>query len=355
MSIVGDAYSDKKDPSGNLPYKDDPVEAPPPYAPPEISPNDAGPSHARPTPQASSLTYSGGLSSSHFSPVSSSAGGRATAVDSSTSTRSWFSSFIPASTKPTTELLTTIHSLLRELVQRPIDPTSTIAFPESYTSNILMSCREACLRQGVNYSEVLQDSFIEGHGPVYWATITRQRSRSEDDEANTTLTLALRLLSEMSPPKGKGILPHTVSDVRQACLANSDHVALSIVKSKFPRPFALYSGSDEMILGLDGLRGEEDEEGKIDVVRVEEASGSGTGQGEQDMAFVVRFDIIKFALRMRISKVVRIEWIARGTSILSRLGSSPTLHFCRPFMVPAIFKLAHWCSTDHRDTGPLGR
>lgn len=302
-------YKDEPDPDTKRPlddstFKDIPsTDAPPPYAPPDHDASSAaGPSQPRPSfsrpPHAPRL---------HISSLSSGP------APTPTSNRTWLSSLLPGSSKPTAELRTTTQLLLRDLVQHPIDTSPTS--PESYTSSILSSCKDACASHGVDFSSILQEPFIEGHGPVYWAIVTRPRPRKGDqgkakdvDEDEAT-AMVLILLTEMKP-----ILPRTVSEVRKACMVNSDHAIFSIIKARFSRAFTSLSGQDEILLSS-GDSG--DGEVGSDLVEVEEGVGSGAaGGGEDDKAFMVRFEVVRFQLRMRVSGVVRVEWIAGGTLLL---------------------------------------
>lgn len=332
MVTVNDEPSDIKKPLDGSTYRDVPsIDAPPPYtlsgrdAMPSSSSSSAGPSPTRaPIP------------TSPFSLASAHPASLASRPSQPAPPRKWLS-FLPGSSKPTTELLTTIHSLLRDLVQRP-----TFDTPETFISSILTSCKDACVSHGVNFSEVLQERFIEGHGAVYWAIVTRQRTRmvmrrretckakaeKDSNEMEEETDLVLSLFAEMAP-----ILPHTISEVRRACMVNSDHSTFTLIKSRFPKSFAPLSGSDEILL----KHRTHGEEGTGDVIKVEEAVGGGEGGSDEgDKAFVVRFEIVKFQLRMRVSKVVRIEWIARGTH------RHPVSFFSIP---PSLFLSSFWPSS----------
>lgn len=121
--------------------------------------------------------------------------------------------------------------------------------------------------------------------------------KTEEESA----AMVLLLLSEMSP-----ILPSTISEFRRACIVNSDHTLFSLIKDRFPRAFAPLSGSDEILLS--SRKGAEGEDILKDIVEVEEAV---EGEGG-DMAFKVKFEVVRFQLRMKVSGIVRVEWIARG-------------------------------------------
>lgn len=315
MVTSADEPSDIKKPLDDSPYTDIPsADVPPPYSP----------SGRDPIPSSSVLSTAGPSRPRAPIPTSpfSLASARPTSLasqppPSTTIQRKWFS-FLPTFSKPPPELLSTIHSLLRDLVQRPTSDTS-----DTFISSVLASCKEACASNGINFSEVLQERFIEEHGLVYWAIVKRPRARAVSRRVETgkaraegegdgggqeeEIDMVVFLLAELTP-----ILPHTISEVRCACMVNSDHSTFTLIKSRFPKSFAGLSGSDEILLN----HGEDWDSGG-DVIEVEEAAGrggeGGGDKGEGDTAFVVRFEIVKFQLRMRVSKVVKVEWIARGT------------------------------------------
>lgn len=195
---------------------------------------------------------------------------------------------------------------------------------------------------------MLQERFIEEHGVVYWAIVKRPRARAVSRRVETgkaraegegdgggqeeEIDMVVFLLAEMTP-----ILPHTISEVRCVCMVNSDHSTFTLIKSRFPKSFARLSGSDEILLSHG-----EDWDSAGDVIEVEEAAGGGGegggSGGDADRAFVVRFEIVKFQLRMRVSKVVRVEWIARGTCFSP--SSTPHLFSVSPLTFVSYF-LSH--------------
>ena len=93
----------------------------------------------------------------------------------------------------------------------------------------------------------------------------------------------------------------TVADARLACVTVSDN-ALFVRLGQRYEAFSPRSGTDRVLLGGSDT---------VDNVSVEEARGNAANT---TAAFIVRFSITQFQLRMRVSKQARIEFIARGTS-----------------------------------------
>ena len=91
----------------------------------------------------------------------------------------------------------------------------------------------------------------------------------------------------------------SVVDTRLACMTVSDN-ALFVRLAQRYEEFSPRSGTDKVLLG-----GAE----AVDTVSVEEVRGSGSSAAAP---FVVRFSITQFQLRMRVSKLAKIEFIARG-------------------------------------------
>lgn len=179
---------------------------------------------------------------------------------------------------------------------------------------MLVNCREACEAHGLDFSTILQDGFIEGHTPVYWAIVKRpvasqSQSRSskgamrDGEEQNAGLVMAL--LSYMNP-----VTPLTIAEVRHACTLNSDHRLFTSIRERFVA-FAPLVGSDAILLGNGngnaGMGLGEGEGPRCDKVVVEERMDPTT--------FEVRMEVLMFQLRMRVTGSVRVEFIARGTSL----------------------------------------
>ena len=198
---------------------------------------------------------------------------------------SWFT-FGPS--KTTMEVTSTVLNLVRDLVKQ----TSSSAG----ASGILDSCAEACEGYDISFSSLLQQRSIEGHTPIYWAIIKRPSEPPNPEDHD----LVTALLSRSTP-----LTPSTISDVRLACLTTSDQVLFQ--RLRLSPAFSPMSGTDEILLG-----------GSIppDEIEVEDVDNNGG-------AFVARFKILKFQNRMRISKGVNLEFIARGEHFSVNFG-----HLC---------------------------
>ncbi|KIP09047.1 hypothetical protein PHLGIDRAFT_68360 [Phlebiopsis gigantea 11061_1 CR5-6] len=251
-----------KDP---LPGDLTPEDAPPAYeyarssssfAPP-VPEKGAGPSTPRPAPVPSP-------SSSSFPSI--------TKKSASKGKGRWFPF---GQSKATKEVKATVHNLVRDVVR----------VPDAAGISVLRNCEEACAAHGLSFAAVLQEPAIEGHSALYWAVIKRPR----DAPGAGGVELVEAMLAMAAP-----LAPAAVSEVRLACLQASDQALFQ--RLRHTPAFSPLSGTDEILLGADV---------PPDDVAVEEPAGS---QGE----FAVRVRVAQFQKRMRVSKQVRLEFIARG-------------------------------------------
>lgn len=152
-------------------------------------------------------------------------------------------------------------------------------------SGILDSCAEACNAYDLSLSSTLQEKSIEGHTPIYWAIVKRPAEPPNPDDYD----LVTALLFHSSP-----LTSTTVSDIRLACLMTSDQALFQ--RLRLSPVFSPLSGTDEMLLG-----------GSIpqDTISVGDVEGDAS-------AFVANFEILSFQKRMRVSKRIDIEFIAKG-------------------------------------------
>jgi hypothetical protein len=129
---------------------------------------------------------------------------------------------------------------------------------------------------------------MEGHTPIYWAIIKRPPD-SDADESTQIPDLLTALLSLSTP-----LTPETVSEIRLACLLTSDQPLFQ--RLRLSPEFSKLSGTDEILLGATI---------PPDGIVVEDVPGD-------EGAFAVNFEIVHFQKRMRISKEIVLEFIARG-------------------------------------------
>lgn len=209
------------------------------------------------------------------------------------------------------EVRSTVRSIIRDVVKEPKTPASM---------GLLESCAEACHSNNLSFSEILQDPSIEGHPAIYWAIV--KRPSLNDFELITAL------MSYSAP-----LATETIAEVRLACLHVGDQ-ALFQCLWRSPEYGAL-TGSDRMLLGVTS---------PPDTVDVEELPG-------QDGPFRVRFNIVQFEKRMKVSAEIGFEFIARGASSPPRNDNVFLLSHCfRPS--GRIWKLRFYVTKDNGTQQP---
>ena len=194
----------------------------------------------------------------------------------------WFNFNTASSSRASHEIRNTVLGLLRDLVQDHASNSPAAV-------GVLSSCADACATHDVSFSDILQQRYIEGHSPVYWAIVKRLPDNHPGVEVNQGPDLLTALISYASPLKEE-----MITEIRQACLATSDQ---NLFKRLRQSPgFARMSAVDQMLLGV---------KTPLDEIEVEELSS------DQD-AFAVGFVVPQFHKRMAISKLISLEFIARG-------------------------------------------
>ena len=143
---------------------------------------------------------------------------------------------------------------------------------------------------------------MEGHLPIYWAILKRPVAPAPvktDHDAGTPSgdhdALVLAILDASIP-----LTPQSVADARLACMTVSDN-ALFVRLGRRYDAFLPRSGTDKVLLGGTDA---------VDAITVLETRAPAAAAAA---AFIVRFSIAQFQLRMRVSNLARIEFIARGT------------------------------------------
>lgn len=171
----------------------------------------------------------------------------------------------------------TILGLVRDVVKQQSSPAGV---------SILQSCAEACRARNLPFDAIMQEKSIEGHTPLYWAIAKRDLSKppSESSEVGVIDMLLSFPLTEA-----------TRSDACQACLLQSDEELFQRLRRS--PGWALLSGADEMLLG-------EMPDDRISVRNDPDDGDNG--------AFAVSFHIAQFQRRMRVSRLISQEFIARG-------------------------------------------
>ncbi|KAK7444079.1 hypothetical protein VKT23_015477 [Stygiomarasmius scandens] len=157
---------------------------------------------------------------------------------------------------------------------------------------------------------------IEGHTPIYWIILNHPHSdqllATETQGGPNLLTTFLRFTSPF--------LPSTIDDVRLACIQTSDHGLFRRLQMMPELGFAPLSGADEMILGYGDDR-------ICDDYSVEDTTGDAGG-------FKVNMKLVKFQKRMKASKNVKVQFIAKGR------------------MWNLVFKICQQTSSDHPKMRP---
>ena len=212
----------------------------------------------------------------------------------------WLPTSIFGLSKTAKQVRGTTQSLLRDLLSQ--------ARPSEHEwLSVLNSCAEACTAQGLNFSTVLQEPFVEGHLPVYWAILKRAPAVPVKADHTTSPsdpdTLVLAILDASLPLNAQSI-----ADARLACMVVSNN-ALFVRLGQRYEGFSQRLGTDKVLLGGTDV---------VDSVSVEEQRNGGG-------AFTVRFSLTQFQLRMRVSKSAKLEFIACGTSSLGNLCFLPPL------------------------------
>jgi hypothetical protein len=184
------------------------------------------------------------------------------------------------------------QELLRALV-------SQVSLSEEEFRSALRSYAQACAAKDINFAALLQEPILAGDLPVYWAIIKRPAAamRPVQGEEDDTVhrhddpdALVLAILDFSRPLQSA-----TVVAARRACMAVSDNALFRRLCGLF-KEFAPVSDTDAMLLEGSGAQ---------DDVVVEELSSN-------DGAFVARIKLAQFRLRMRVSKRVCVEFVARG-------------------------------------------
>jgi hypothetical protein len=202
------------------------------------------------------------------------------------------------------------------------------SFPdEEECRSVLQACAESCEEKGIDFAALLQEPIMVSHLPVYWAivksraaiasTSTNSARRRRDADA-----LVLTILDYSRP-----LLTASVVAARRGCMTVSDNTLFRRfcrLHKEFAPPV---SDTDELL--LEGSDAE-------DSVVVEEQPGN-------DGEFTVRFKLAQFLLRMRMSKVVYVEFVTRGKwdrrclclAVYGTLFLTSSNHH-RPSMVPDV-------------------
>ncbi|KAH9006485.1 hypothetical protein EDB86DRAFT_3070481 [Lactarius hatsudake] len=154
-------------------------------------------------------------------------------------------------------------ALIQAQVKSSIQSLLSRDIPYEWCDTVLKECAQMCRSGGLDLSVVLQDPLIDGKPPIYWAILN-------------------------GPP----LKETTIASIRLACMSTSNNALLQRLFWHSP-PLSPLSRSDAMLLSAAGGG---------DVIDVDERQ-DGIG------AFVARLQIRRFRLRMRVSKLVKVEFV----------------------------------------------
>jgi hypothetical protein len=140
----------------------------------------------------------------------------------------------------------------------------------------------------MDFPALLQEPVIADRLPVYWAIV--KRSGMQERDGTDPHALALTLVDFSQPLQSA-----TVMGATNACVTVSDNALFQRLRKRF-KGFAPTTDTDTVLLG-----GSEVE----DSIVVEEPRGD-------PRAFVARFELARFRLRMRVANRVCVKFVARG-------------------------------------------
>lgn len=172
-----------------------------------------------------------------------------------------------------------VRSNIRSLLSRHL-PSD-----EAYDP-IFNKCAQICQGGGLDLSVVLQEPLIDEKPPVYWAILNGPSTSSQGSDAAFD-PLVVALLGACQPLRDT-----TLASIRLACMLTSNNVLLQHLFRRFPALSPLTPGDAILLSSAGGT----------DVVDVDEMQ-DGTG------TFVARIQIRRFRLRMRVSKLVKVEFV----------------------------------------------
>ena len=301
---------------GKATYIDDPLDVP----------SDAPPAYedvSSPGPSSQTRFISGQAGPSIEKPrVDASSGGNGSAFFHEPSTRPGSSSRKPkiipavASPKVQSDIQETVRGLIRSVVHDFAG--GQLSLLEAL--GVLESCDSACIAHSLSLAPILQERSIEGRSAVYWSilsksTIGKNPSGVDDESKDRFLS---ELLTKAAPLSSIG-----VSELRSACLAASDNSLFQRLRS-IPGIVPL-AGSDRMLAaGLGSttsidpdqlelnrrtrsIKGKEFEHAFCDLAEVQDGDSGSEGE-----SFKVKLRLKVFQRRMRVSRAVVSEFIARG-------------------------------------------
>jgi hypothetical protein len=169
-----------------------------------------------------------------------------------------------------------IRSNIRSLLSRHL--------PSDEYKPILRNCAQICENGDLELSAVLQEPLIDGKPPIYWAILNGPSMQGGDADFDA---LVVGLVDACTPLENA-----TITSIRLACMLTSNNDLLQHLFRHFPSLSPLSPGEVILLSSVGGG----------DVVDVEETQ-DGTG------TFVARIQVRRFRLRMRVSKLIKVEFV----------------------------------------------
>ena len=172
-----------------------------------------------------------------------------------------------------------IRSNIRSLLSRQLTP-------DEY-GLIFEDCAQICESGDLDLSTVLQEPLIDEKPPVYWAILNGPSAQGSDEAFRALVVALLRACEPLNDA--------TITSIRFACMLTSNDVLLQHLFRHFAALSPLTPGDAILLSSVGGG----------DVVEVNETQ-DGTG------TFIARIQVRRFRLRMRVSKLVKIEFVTSG-------------------------------------------
>ncbi|KAJ7271008.1 hypothetical protein C8J57DRAFT_1603271 [Mycena rebaudengoi] len=180
----------------------------------------------------------------------------------------------------------TVSGLVHDLVRNQTSLSDTNAS----CVGILDSCREVCTANSISLSSLLQEPYIEGHCPLYWAIVNRPPDGS--NPASLEIPPLVQALLVYSAP----LAISNITDIRLACLHTGDQRLFQSLRM-CPEMQAL-SEKDRLLLG----------------VTVPPDTISVGIPARHDAPFSVEFEFAHLQKRMHVSQLATLKFISHGKS-----------------------------------------
>lgn len=230
----------------------------------------------------------------------------------------------PETVIPTAASQEDVRKTVRGLIHDVVQLTSPMRSNIEAAEGLLDSCASSCKAQHLSLARILQERTIEGHSALYWAIAMRQSVRQDDKDARRGGDAFILAVVKHAVP----LAPGAITELRNACSAVSDNTLyqqIRFIPGVFPLP-----GTDRMLLHgtartttrpiSSSLSPEIDEKNSRSKGKEREALGGFEDKAElrewvspeAEDSFCVDLELQMFQRRMRVTKSLSVEFIARG-------------------------------------------